>query len=140
MVRREIVAAKLASLADVLDQVRKHRQARVEELERSRDARDLVAFNLMLAVQDCADIASHVISDESLPPAPTLADSFRRLQDANILSSETAASLQRAVGLRNVVAHGYAAVDVASLHAASHGGVVDLEQFAQEISAWMNSR
>jgi len=66
----------------------------------------VVSFNLMLAVQSCADIASHVIADQGWPPASNLAGRFNRLRDEQVLSPATAASLCKAVGLRNVVAHG----------------------------------
>jgi uncharacterized protein YutE (UPF0331/DUF86 family) len=32
---------------------------------------DLVSFNLVLAVQSCSDIASHIIADEGWPAAQT---------------------------------------------------------------------
>ena len=45
-----------------------------------------------------------------------------------------------AVGLRNVVAHGYAGIDPASVHAAATAGVADLNAFATEVAAWMTGR
>lgn len=50
-----IVAAKLGDLADRLTMVRKHRKTSPEAYEHDAEARDLVAFNLMLAVQVAAD-------------------------------------------------------------------------------------
>lgn len=102
---RDIVAAKLAELADRIHRVRTHVPASADDLANSRDTLDLVSFNLMLAVQACADVA-----------------------------------LARAVGLRNVVAHGYGTIDVAMVHAGAVRGVDDLERYAQEIGVWMTSR
>lgn len=105
-----------------------------------RDALDLVAFNLMLAVQACADIASHVIAHEGWPPADTLAGGFERLRDRGVISAPVCAALARAVGLRNVVAHGYAGVRPELIHAAATAGVAALEAFAREVAAWARSR
>src|SRR5580698_4281765 len=111
-----------------------------EALGADRDALDLVSFNLMLAVQTCADIASHIIADEGWATAQSLAASFNRLRDQGVVSPATAAALSRAVGLRNVVAHGYGGVNPAMVHAAATAGVRDLEAFSQEVARWTASR
>ena len=81
MVDPDLVASKLSELADHLERVRTRRKATAEELAEDRDALDLVAFNLMLAVQTCADIASHLIADEGWPAAASLGGAFERLRD-----------------------------------------------------------
>ncbi len=140
MVDPDLVAAKLSELAERIDRVRVHRKADAAALAADRDALDLVSFNLMLAVQTCADVASHVLSDEGWPTARTLADAFARLEEHGVLTAGTAETLERAVGLRNVVAHGYARVDPDLVHRASHDGVEDLGAFAREVSAWVRRR
>lgn len=140
MVNRNLLAAKLAELADRVDRVRSRCPETVDELRSDRDALDLVAFNLMLGVQSAVDIASHLIADEGWPAATTLAQGFDRLRDHGVLVPATAAALGRAVGLRNVVAHGYAGVDPALVHAAGTLGVKDLEAFAHEVGSWAQSQ
>lgn len=140
MVKPDLVAAKLSELADRVARVRARCPESPEALAKDRDALDLVAFNLMLAVQICADIASHVIADEGWPAARGLAEGFARMAERGILSSSTQAALAKAVGLRNVVAHGYAGVDTGLVFAAAKSGVDDLEAFATEVASWLNSR
>jgi uncharacterized protein YutE (UPF0331/DUF86 family) len=140
MVNRDLLAAKMAELQNRVERVKTHVPATVETLRTDRDALDLVAFNLMLCVQICADIASHVIADEGWPVARSLAESFTRLEERGILTSATAESLRRAVGLRNVVAHGYAGIDVQMCYRAATSGVANLEAYARELSAWALSR
>ena len=140
MVDRHLAAAKLAELADRIERIRTRCPATVDELRRDRDALDLVSFNLMLAVQSCADIASHLIADEGWPSASNLAGGFNRLRDEAVISAGTADTLCRAVGLRNVVADGYAGIHPAMVHAAALSGVRDLEAFAREVAQWIASR
>lgn len=137
MVRRDLVTQKLAELADRVDRVRAHCTATADELRRSRDALDLVSFNMMLAVQACADIASHIIADERWPAAASLGAAFERLHERGVISASTANALARAVGLRNLVAHGDAGVDVALVHAAASRGTADLGEFASEVASWL---
>lgn len=140
MVRESLISSKLSDLHDRLERVSKHTKATVEELAADRDALDLVAFNLMLAVQCCADIASHLIADEGWPTATSLAGSFERLRAEGVLTAATAGSLSRAAGLRNIVAHGYSGVDVSAVHQASVSGVADLARFATEVAVWVQRR
>ena len=137
MVRVDVVTAKLVELADRIARVRGRVPDTVEKLAADRDALDLVAFNLMLAVQSCLDIASHLIADEGWPPAPTLGATFERLHEKGVIERATAVALGRAAGLRNVVAHGYAGVDPEAVYAAATRGAADLERFASEIAAWL---
>jgi uncharacterized protein YutE (UPF0331/DUF86 family) len=117
MVNRGRVAAKLADLSDRVSRVKKHCPTYAAELLSNRDALDLVSFNLMLAVQASADIASHLIADEGWPAAQSLAE-----------------------GLRNVVAHGYSGVDANLVHAAATQGVAELDLFAREVVGWLTTR
>jgi uncharacterized protein YutE (UPF0331/DUF86 family) len=135
-----LVAAKLRELAERIARVRSHCPPEASNLADDPDALDLVSFNLMLAVQICLDLASHLISDEGWPPAATSAEAFLRLQEHGVLPKETAEVLGKATGLRNVVAHGYAAVDPGLIHRAATHGLADLERFASGVSAWVEGR
>ena len=112
MVDRDLLTAKLLELHDRTLRVRSKCPATADELRADRDALDLVSFNLMLAVQSCS----------------------------GVIAAGTAASLCRAVGLRNVVAHGYAGVNPAMVHAAARTGVADLDAFAREVTQWIVRR
>ncbi len=94
MVDPDLVASKLSELADHLARVRARRKATADELGRDRDALDLVAFNLMLAVPTCADIASHLIADEGWVAAASLGAAFERLRDRGVISAPVCEALK----------------------------------------------
>jgi uncharacterized protein YutE (UPF0331/DUF86 family) len=139
MVNPNVVAAKLTDLAARVARVRTHRKSSSAELAADSDAFDLVAFNLMLSVQICADIASHIISDEGWPSARTLAEAFDQLHRHGVLTQPTSEALARAAGLRNVVAHGYAGIDAELVHASATRGIADLDAFAREVASWIGA-
>lgn len=66
MVDRDLLAARLAELTGRVARVRARRTADAASLAADRDAMELVAFNLMLAVQAGLDVATHVIADRGL--------------------------------------------------------------------------
>lgn len=137
MVDKNVVAAKLAALADRVARVRQHRLADAQALADDPDAFDLVSFNLMLAVQACVDVAGHLIADEGWAPASDLREAFHRLREHGVLSRDSADALARATGLRNVVTHVYAQVDPQLVHRAATSGLADLETFRREVAAWV---
>ena len=139
MVDRGVLAAKLAELALRTARARSHCPATAEALAADLDTLDIVSFNLMLAVQVCLDVASHLIADQRWRPAGTLAGAFERLREHGVIGAATATSLGRAAGLRHVVAHGYGGIDVRIVHAAATAGATDLEAFAREVAAWLSS-
>lgn len=140
MVDANVVSEKLKQLSSRLEKIQARCPADPEDFAADGDLLDLVSFNLLLAVQTCVDLATHLIGDESWAPAATAREAFERLEEHGVISKETARSLRQAVGLRNVVAHGYAGVDPAQIHTAARAGLVDLERFAAELSAWITGR
>jgi len=115
MVDRDLVTGKLAELDERVARVRGCCPAAAEDLARDQDAFDLVSFNLMLAIQSCADIASHLIADERWTAAKSLAEGFERLRDRGVLSAATAAGMKSAVVVRNIVLHRQRVLDLEAL-------------------------
>jgi uncharacterized protein YutE (UPF0331/DUF86 family) len=140
MVDADLVVAKLRELDARLARVRVRVPSQASALAADRDTLDLVAFNLMLAIRSCLAVASHLIADERWPPAASLGEAFQRLGERGVLDHTTVEALRRAAGLRNVVAHGYSAAAPELLHQAATAGLIDLERFSQQVSAWVRTR
>lgn len=140
MVDADVVAAKLAELAHRLARVRAHNKATPELLAAAEDSLDLVSFNLMLAIQACVDIASHIVADEGWPLARTLGEGFDRLAEHGVISRESASAMRNASSFRNLIAHGYTNVDVAIVQRAAAGGSLDIDRFARELASWVAAR
>jgi len=140
MVDLDVVTAKLGELARRIERIREHCPAEARTLPLDEDTLDLVSFNLLLAIQACLDVASHLIADEGWPPTATLAESFHRLAEHGVLTTETADTLGAAAGMRNVLAHVYASVDPEKVHHAATAGLAELERFAAEVGGWLQER
>lgn len=140
MVDVNILSEKLKQIAERIAKIRSHCPQDPEDLAQDSDMLDLLSFNLLVAVQTCLDLATHLISDEGWAPAATAREAFERLEEKGVVSRETTRALRRAVGLRNIVVHGYSGVDPAQVHAAATGGLSDLERFAEELSGWVEGR
>jgi uncharacterized protein YutE (UPF0331/DUF86 family) len=137
MVDVNVISRKLAQLSLRMAKVRMHCPANPEDMAEGSDELDLVSFNLFLAVQTCVDLATHLIAEESWEPTATAREAFERLEERGVISKTTVGALRGAIGLRNIVAHGYSGVDPAQIHAAATTGLGDLDRFAQEVSVWV---
>jgi uncharacterized protein YutE (UPF0331/DUF86 family) len=140
VVNAELVGSLLAELRDRIDRVRACCAPTSSALESDRDARELVAFNLLLAVQSCSDIASHIIADEGWKPALTIASSFERLAEHDVIPSDCADALRRAAAFRNVLAHAYGVVRWSRVYSAATDGLADLETYAAAVAKWVAAR
>jgi uncharacterized protein YutE (UPF0331/DUF86 family) len=137
VIDRNIVAAKLAELDKRVRRVQATRRDEADAYALDETAAELVAFNLMLAVQCAGDLAAHLIADQEWPPASTAGEQFDRLAEQGVIPPDLAIQLRKAVGFRNAVAHGYAQLRTDLLHLAAHSGLDELIRFSQHLASWL---
>lgn len=133
MVQIEVVRQKIARLRDTTAWLKSCLPANVVEMTNNRNARDLVSFRVYLVVQDAVDICSHVIADQGWGPVASLRDHFTFLSEKGVLPAELAGRLAAAVKVRNLVGHGYAAVDPQKMHQAATAIVALVDPFCDAI-------
>jgi uncharacterized protein YutE (UPF0331/DUF86 family) len=86
--------------------------ARPAEIQRDvREAR-FVLHTPQTDIHAAIDVASHIVSDERLGEPETNRELFDRLARHGWLPAELAETIERMVGFRNIVVHGYAGVNL----------------------------
>lgn len=119
MVKVDLVRDKIRRLRDTAALLASCLPPDARALEADRDARDLAAFRVYLALQEAVDLCSHVIADRGWGPVPSLRDHFSVLASKGVLDAELARLLSDGMKVRNLIGHAYADVDAAKLHAAA---------------------
>ncbi|MEX5215114.1 MAG: DUF86 domain-containing protein [Nitrospiraceae bacterium] len=137
---RELVEAKLESLRRCIERITTKAPASAESLARDPDLQDIIALNLQRAVQLCVDLAAHVIADTQARVPSTMADNFDILRDLKIISSTLADRMTKAVGFRNIAVHSYQDIDWAIVFQICRNNLNDFQQFAQAVTARLESR
>lgn len=130
---RTLIEEKLESLRRCVRRIEDKRPDRVETLRDDWDLQDIIALNLTRAVQLCVDIAAHLIAESEQMPPDTMAESFDRLCDMQVITDELARRLKGAVGFRNIAVHQYKSVDWQIVHAITHDHLGDFKQFARAV-------
>ncbi|MBL8946264.1 MAG: DUF86 domain-containing protein [Myxococcales bacterium] len=127
MTDQELLAKKLAFIETCVRELES--LAQPDRVETDIRERRFVEHTLQIAIQAALDIASHVVSDERLGEPRTNRELFDLLAAAGWLSPDLAATMRRMVGFRNVVVHGYTAVDPAILRDVLEHHLGDLVEF-----------
>lgn len=97
--------------------------------------RNDVCFDLIQAVQACIDLAIHACAHEALGVPDGPASAFTLLARNGIMEDELALRLTLASGLRNIVVHQYADLDLPTLALALEAGLPDLDAFVKAVRA-----
>lgn len=133
MTHADLVAKKLARIESCVRDLRV--LARPELLQTDVKEQRFVEHTLQIAIEAALDIASHVVSDESLGEPETNHALFDLLTKNGWVPREMLATLHSMVGLRNVVVHEYDDVDLAILRDVVTNHLDELLAFVAAIRA-----
>ena len=101
------------------------------QLEADLDAWLKVSRALELAAQCCLDLAMEIVAKRGLGVPETYRDAFVRLAQAGLITPSQSLALQGWMGLRNVLAHMYATVDLDQVFAAMTENKATLREFGR---------
>lgn len=134
MVDAEVVTRRLLVLNDALSQLAGRSDAiTAESLRGDPLLRAAVERWMQVAIEACVDLAYHVIADAGWVPTDSARGAFLRLAEHHVIAAELASRLGLAAGLRNILVHEYAEVDLVILAAAARDGLSDLRQLGASI-------
>jgi uncharacterized protein YutE (UPF0331/DUF86 family) len=129
----ELILKKLAFIETCLAELRA--LARPDAIERDVKERRCFEHTLQIAIQALQDVASHIVSDQRLGEPSSNQALLTLLAGADWLSNDTASALRSAIGFRNVLVHGYTAVDPGIVRDVLENHLGDLHAFVTQIRA-----
>ena len=135
MVKPEVVRRKISEAASRLEKAEKLLSQPPEEFLSNDDQQDLASFHLLLAIQECIDLAAHWLSDEGWDLPAQTSSLFDVLASRKAIDRDLAKGLGKAVSLRNRIAHGYSSVDHERIQNEYQTGVADLRRFLAAVAS-----
>jgi uncharacterized protein YutE (UPF0331/DUF86 family) len=129
MVKPDVVGRKLSRATDWLDGAEEILARPSEEFLDDTKGRDLASFYLFLAIQECIDLAAHWVADARWGSPDEAGGTFELLANHRAINRDLAEKLRGAVGLRNLIAHGYSLVDHRRIQNEYREGVEALRKF-----------
>jgi uncharacterized protein YutE (UPF0331/DUF86 family) len=101
------------------------------------DDEDLLAavkYRFIVAIEACIDAGRHVVASEGLRAPVDYADVFTTLGEANLLDLATVGQLRDTARFRNLLVHGYTAVDDRRVVDILHHRLDDLDRFRRALA------
>ena len=85
MIDRSLILAKAGRVDDHLRRVREKRSVSLEQFLDDLDRQESILFNLQMGIQNCIDIAAHIVSGEDLGIVGSTNEMFYTLQENGYL-------------------------------------------------------
>jgi len=133
VVDHDLIIAKAASVRAHLDRITDKVGTNLQLFASDVDRQDIVAFNLHLAVENCIDIAAHIISENGWGVPGSASEMFYVLEEKGIVDSALTERMIKAVGLRNLIVHEYGDIDLKRLFITVSNDLYDLTAFLSAI-------
>lgn len=137
MVVADVVARRLLALHESLRELGRPECGSAAALVGDAVLRAAVERWLQVAIESVADVAYHVIAAEGWTPPASARDAFRILAAHGRIDGALADRLGLAAGLRNVLVHDYAAIDLELVARAVRDDLGDLRAFASAAAEWI---
>ncbi len=139
MVDEDVLRRRFDALGQYLDLV-----APFAELERDAFVADpskhhLAERYLHLAIECVLDVANHIIADRHYEAPDTYRAAFEILARHGDLDADLARRLQSWAGFRNVLVHGYIAIDHGLAWDSIVNDLEDLRAFAAMATTWLSA-
>ena len=133
MIDTSLILAKASKVQGHLGRVREKRTVSLDEFLADLDRQESILFNLQMAIQNCIDMAGHIISDQELGVAGSTNEMFYMLQEGGYLTPKLTEKMVAAVGFRNLIVHEYKNIDLRKVYQIAHHDIEDLEQYLKAI-------
>jgi uncharacterized protein YutE (UPF0331/DUF86 family) len=133
LVDHDLIIAKVGSIRRNLKRISEKSGVDLELFLGDIDRQEVVSFNLHLAIENCTDLAAHIISEEGLGVPGSTSEMFYLLEENGYLSPQLTEKMIKAVGLRNLIVHEYSKIDLKRLYEIVSKDLEDINEFIASI-------
>jgi uncharacterized protein YutE (UPF0331/DUF86 family) len=128
-----IIFKKIVFIRDHIERVRAQKDCTLEEFLGDRNRQDVVCFNLMQAVQACADLANHLVSDQGWGIPGSYRETIEILVKQKVLTEQQGEIYRQMIAFRNLITPQYAETDFREVYEVMTKQLGDLDNFIEAI-------
>jgi uncharacterized protein YutE (UPF0331/DUF86 family) len=129
----DLVLTKAGSVRRHLNRVAEKRNVDLDSFLNDIDRQESILFNIQTAVQNCIDIAAHIISEEGFGVPGSTTEMFYLLEKNGYLDNDLTRKMVKAVGFRNLIVHEYGKIELAQVYQIAQKDINDLNDYLKSI-------
>ena len=133
VVDSDLIIAKAGSVRRHLNRVFEKRNIDLVGFLKDIDTQESILFNIQMAVQNCIDIAAHIIGEQGLGVPGSTTEMFYVLEKNGYLDSDLTQKMVKAVGFRNLIVHEYGKIELEQVYGIAHNDINDLNEYLKAI-------
>jgi uncharacterized protein YutE (UPF0331/DUF86 family) len=131
MVDKDLILAKAGSIQRHCSRIVDKSNVTLNVFKDDLDRQDVVLFNMQMAIQNCIDIAAHIVSEEGYGVPGSANEMFYLIEENKIIKRELTERIVKAVGLRNLIVHEYGKINLDQIYNAAKNDIGDLSEFVK---------
>lgn len=133
MIDHDLILAKASSVRKHLKRVIEKRNTDLPTFMSDIDRQESILFNIQMAVQNCIDIAAHIISEEGYGVPGGTNEMFYMLEENRCINTALAEKMVKAVGFRNLIVHEYGRIELKKVLTIAQKDIEDLNEYLRAI-------
>lgn len=133
MVDGDLILTKAGSVKRHLSRIAEKAQVDLPIFLNDLDRQESILFNLQMAIQNCIDIAAHIVSEEGLGVPGSTNEMFYLLEERGFLYPEMTEKMVKAISFRNLIVHEYGRVDLREVFQIAQTDCNDLNDYLMAI-------
>ena len=133
MIDHDLILAKTSSVIKHLKRVIEKRNTDLPTFMNEIDRQESILFNIQMAVQNCIDIAAHIISEEGYGVPGGTNEMFYMLEENGYINTTLAEKMVKAVGFRNLIVHEYGRIELKKVFTIAQKDIEDLNEYLRAI-------
>ena len=133
MVDSDLILAKAGSVRNHLKRISEKINVDSGSFIKDIDRQESILFNIQMAVQNCIDIAAHIISEEGFGVPGSTTEMLYVLKENGYLDSDLTRKMVKAVGFRNLIVHEYARIELERVFEIAQNDINDLNDYLKLI-------
>lgn len=139
MIDKIVVEKKLQELDRYLKELEAAEKISWDELNASLAKQWQICHGLQLSIQILIDIGNHILAGLKVNQVEDYADIIERLGEINIIPLEFAKSIRGMAGLRNLLVHEYARLDLTKIYSILQSNLSDFHRYMEHIKKYLET-
>lgn len=133
MVDEALILRKLSELEEYYKQIKEYETITASRYSDDWKVQRIVERTLQMMIETCVDIAGHIISDKEYRIPKSYSDTFKVLNENNIVNAELFKSMEKMAKFRNIIVHDYDEVDAEIIVGILKKDLIDFMSFKKAI-------